>query len=129
MHHIKRIKSFSLSDQAGYALKRSEGFTLLETLCAFTLLTIITLFTLPLLTEIRTAQKDLQTEREAISLLHNEFFEHRIRNGPLPYTAKHQLPHEITLVFQSEEEWIAGCVLWKNQRNENKEFCLHEKRE
>ncbi|WP_167449437.1 type II secretion system protein [Halobacillus trueperi] len=110
-------------------MKRSEGFTLLETLCAFTLLTIITLFTLPLLTEIRTAQKDLQTEREAISLLHNEFFEHRIRNGPLPYTAKHQLPHEITLVFQSEEEWIAGCVLWKNQRNENKEFCLHEKRE
>ncbi|WP_160911084.1 type II secretion system protein [Halobacillus litoralis] len=110
-------------------MKKSEGFTILETLSAFTLMIIISLFTLPLLTELRAAQKDLQIEREAITLLHNEFFEHRVRNGPLPYTANHLLTHEITLVIQPEEEWITGCSLWKNHRNENKEFCLHDKRE
>ncbi|MGR9049381.1 hypothetical protein ACQ4XT_12220 [Halobacillus faecis] len=110
-------------------MKKSEGFTVLETLSAFTLLMAIALFTVPLLTEIRSAQKDLLIEREAITLLHDEFFEHRMRSGPLPYTSQRSLPTEITLTIQSEEEWVVGCVLWKNQRNENKEFCLYEKRE
>ncbi|MBX0358704.1 type II secretion system protein [Halobacillus sp. Nhm2S1] len=110
-------------------MRKSEGFTMLETLSAFILLMVITLFTLPLLTELRVAQKDLQIERQATKLIQNEFFEHRTRNGPLPYTSKHQLKHEITLVITQEEEWIRGCASWKNQRKENKEFCLHDKRE
>ncbi|MBN9653669.1 type II secretion system protein [Halobacillus sp. GSS1] len=110
-------------------MKKSEGFTMVETLSAFTLLMIIALFTLPLLTEIKTAKKDLQVERDAVTLLHNEFFEHRMKHGPIPYKSKHVLTYEMTIVIQTKGEWIAGCVLWKNQRNENKEFCLHDKRE
>ncbi|CDQ17986.1 hypothetical protein SAMN05192559_102277 [Halobacillus karajensis] len=109
-------------------MKKADGFTMFETLTSFSLLLIIIFNIIPVLTGIRLSVNDLRMERELITRLHDEFYQQILIRESLSFTEK-ELQNEAFMFYELEGEWIKGCVKWRNHRNQNKEFCLHAKRE
>lgn len=106
-------------------MRQADGFTMLETITAFSLLLIAILSILPLFMDIRLSLKYLQIEQEAITHLHDKFHEH------INAESLHTFPHtqdigtKVTFSIVYENQWTKGCAEWKDHKNRLKEFCLY----
>ncbi|WP_226582998.1 hypothetical protein [Halobacillus litoralis] len=107
-------------------MKKYNGFTMFETILAFSLLLVILLFLLPSLSKMHLNQKELQIEREATTLLHEVFYVHQQEYRPTPYSEAHHIDVEVQLIIKKEEGWIKGCAKWKDFNKNQKEVCLYD---
>lgn len=98
---------------------------MIETLTAFSLLLMIIMSTLPVLSELRVAQKHLYIERQIITHLHDEIYEISQSERTFPFKETHHIGTNVELTFVKETGNLKGCANWKNHRNEAKEFCLY----
>ncbi|WP_281975654.1 type II secretion system protein [Halobacillus litoralis] len=106
-------------------MKKNEGFTMIETISAFSILLVITIFLLPILTFVQSSQKDLSLEREVHLLLHDEFYNYIQTSDEFPYFKSDTTILPVRMSFQIEKGWIEGCAEWKNHHKRSKEFCLY----
>lgn len=101
----------------------NRGFTLVEVICAFSLIMIIATAILPLLTQVRMEQHDLSIKRHAILALNNHL-------TVLSHDLSIQFPYEIqednySFSFEVQTQYIEGCVNWEDSHNEKNKFCLY----
>ncbi|MGV2622086.1 UNVERIFIED_CONTAM: type II secretion system protein [Halobacillus marinus] len=103
---------------------KNEGFTLLETIAAFSTVMVICLTVLPALTQLRSDQKELAMEREMAVRLYDELQLHTDEK-PLSfhYTGTQPTAYEIQL--WKSDSILTGCITWQRKDKETKEFCLH----
>ncbi|MBN8236617.1 prepilin-type N-terminal cleavage/methylation domain-containing protein [Halobacillus kuroshimensis] len=106
-------------------MRNSNGFTLLETVTAFSVLLVLLLTLFPALISLENGRAALSWEREAVSLLYDEYHLHLKENRPYPYTKVYQIHNPVTLIF-TEEGGGKGCAYWKDTKNRENEFCLYD---
>lgn len=106
-------------------MKKADGFTMIETITAFSLLLIAIWSVLPLFMDIRLSLKYLQMEQKVITRLHDEFYDH-INDQTLhtfPHTYNPGTKVKFSIVY--EDHWTKGCAEWKDHKDAPKEFCLY----
>ncbi|UOR12321.1 hypothetical protein [Halobacillus amylolyticus] len=100
----------------------NKGFTIVEIICAFGLLMMISTAIVPLLTELRISQKALSDERIITTQLQRELLQHK--NEPpeeFPFINKYEL---MTVSFDQRDTYVEACARWVTRRS-NKELCLY----
>ncbi|MGP4074395.1 hypothetical protein [Halobacillus sp. K22] len=108
-------------------MKNSNGFTLVETFTALSLLLCLIIFLLPSLSHIRLLQEDLATERKAISYLHDELHALSYNSTNLPSVHPVSQDSRFMIQFEEKKGLIEGCVTWKTHSEQIKEVCLYGK--
>ncbi|MBA2173609.1 prepilin-type N-terminal cleavage/methylation domain-containing protein [Halobacillus locisalis] len=104
-------------------MNNSRGFTLVETLTAFSLFLFLTLTLLPLLFEVRSSQKDLSIQRLSLSTLHDQL--HTIeekKEATLPLIIQDHRWSHIYYEFTIEDQHLKGCLKIKEETIET--ICL-----
>ncbi|UOQ93726.1 type II secretion system GspH family protein [Halobacillus shinanisalinarum] len=100
----------------------NKGFTIVEVICAFGLLIMISTAILPLLTELRTSQKALADERIITTQLQSELLQYKNETpDKFPFINKYEL---MTITFNQLDTYVEACATWETRHN-NKELCLY----
>lgn len=118
---------YYLLEREGVILWNEEGFIWVETLVSLHVVIVIMTIAIPIYTTIQ-KENQLLHERSVITLaLFNELQvvlnEDNI-TVPLTFDKKiDRIP--MTFTFKEEEEFIKGCVTWKNAKNKGEKRCLY----
>ncbi|WP_164216103.1 hypothetical protein [Virgibacillus sp. YIM 98842] len=108
-------------------LKKSNGFTFIETLIAASLLLTAVTTVVPIISLMHT-EREVLSERRAISLeLHDELQQFLwTEEAPVPSDyLKINDKKEVRYTFQYENEFVKGCAEWQNAKKIHESFCLY----
>ncbi|MCP3025696.1 type II secretion system protein [Halobacillus sp. A5] len=100
----------------------NNGFTLIEVICAFSVLMIAAVFLSPLLIEMRLEQKALSEKRNTILTLQNKL--HEYTSDPSS-AGGNQTENSIEFIFTPHSNYIEGCALWERVDEEKEKECLY----
>lgn len=108
-------------------LQKNDGFTVIEVFIAASIFFSTVLIFVPILNNIENEKIILSDRRMIINTLQENFQYYLWETG-------YELPEESLEIingistqfqFQKVDEYIKGCVNWKNAKQRNEEFCLY----
>ncbi|MFD1018734.1 prepilin-type N-terminal cleavage/methylation domain-containing protein [Thalassobacillus hwangdonensis] len=103
---------------------KSNGFTLLEVLFAFSILTFTILTTVPVLTKVQLENEALKEERVALSVLHDQWIAYIYGDYKVAEEEIHA-PFPINITFDHENELVKACATWENRKSEQENYCIY----
>lgn len=103
---------------------KSNGFTLIEVMFAFSILTITILTTVPVLTKVQLENEMLKDERIALSILHDQWIAYIYGDSNVTEEEFH-VPFPIDITFVHENELVKACAEWENRQSEQENYCIY----
>lgn len=119
---------FVLLVKAGaISLKKPNGFTLIETIIAVSILMSVIMTIAPIISTILTEQSILSDRRALAYALHDELQLYLWTDSKeLPDTYRQNIhSKEVTFQFTKEDNYVKGCVNWENVKQKNESLCLY----
>jgi len=122
-----RTAWFFLLEKEGITLKKSNGFTLIETLLAASLLLTVAATMVPIISLVNT-EREILSERRTISLkTHDELQQFLwVKDAAIPADyLKTISKKEVRFTFKYENDFVKGCAEWQNAKKDHETFCLY----
>jgi prepilin-type N-terminal cleavage/methylation domain-containing protein len=124
------ISSFN-SEEAGFTLKNSKGFSLLEVIAALAVFSFVVAAIVPFIVRIYEERITIEEERLALEILHNE-----IEMWLLEYTheppedddiSKHSTVFHMSTQSETSSEEVKFCISWNGSNERRYEKCGYAK--
>lgn len=120
------IELSSLLAKAGATLKKYNGFSLIEVLVSFGIVTMLIITVLPISIQVKKEQQILADRLTIVTMLYDElqltiWNQHEIPKTYNKYSENIQLYFQ----FTSKNDLTQGCVEWTNVKNEKEKSCLY----
>lgn len=120
------VSCFHLGKE-GIILRECNGFIWLETLVAFSLVMLVATIIIPIYSTVL-QEKTIIYERTIISLYLFEELQRFIYDESLNKNRSYQVNvanRRVTVTFKTENEFIKGCVSWRNVKERTEKRCLY----
>ncbi|WP_404453003.1 type II secretion system GspH family protein [Virgibacillus necropolis] len=106
-------------------MKKFNGFSLIEVLVAFGIVTMLVVTVFPISIQIKKEQQKLSDRITIATQLYDELQLTIWSNSDLPKTYNKQFESKpLTFHFKTINNLTQGCVEWTNVKNEKEKTCL-----
>ncbi|WP_161493846.1 prepilin-type N-terminal cleavage/methylation domain-containing protein [Virgibacillus necropolis] len=106
-------------------MKNSNGFSLIEVLVAFGIVTMLIITVLPISVQLKKEQQKLSDRITIVTVLYDELQQTIWEKSELPISYKKQIKNkQVNFHFTTINDLMQGCVEWTNVKSEKEKSCL-----